>query len=364
MAGGLLLQPSYAQDIKYPAYQDRLLMKSLGVQAGVVGLEDFIVTAGTGLQVEVEKGKGFIEQTNQNQEVGNTFYNGLYNVLGPTKQNPYNSVEIPTTNPQIAQIILRVYDVNELLISGSTYARIEWLNGTANTGATKAHAEEGKASEFGAAALPASSYRVAYVVVPKNATTSSEYSIIDARGFSVGVPFPKFIQRKENKVIAKSGEFIQATEPSQVIELPKGSTAGKIIGVYCQSEELEIKSESIIVGDFTNSKTMKLTQYQHVLLQGGSGSAGWYIISGEPKREQKYSASTARSLSTPYEPSPTRPVAVILTIRNETGGGSIKVSVGGNQLYNPSIAVTQEIQVSFKVNPGQKWEITKFSGSL
>jgi hypothetical protein len=184
MAGGLLLQPSYAQDIKYAAYQDRLLMKSLGVQAGVVGENDFKVTAGTGLQVEVEKGKGFVEQTNENQEVGNTFYNGLYNILGPTKQNPYNSVEIPTTAPQIAQIILRIYDVNELGIGGSTYARIEWLNGIPNTLASETVIKEGKASIFGAVALPTSSFRCAYVVVPKNATTSSEYSIVDERTFS------------------------------------------------------------------------------------------------------------------------------------------------------------------------------------
>lgn len=172
--------PSYTQDNLYPAYQDRLLTKSLGAQAGVVEENDFKVTAGTGLQVAVESGKGFVAQTNANQEAG-TFYNGLYNILNPTKQNPYNTVEVPTTNPQIAQIILRVYDVAELGIGGASYGRIEWLNGTANAGATAAHVEEGKASEFGAAVLPTSSFRCAYIIVPKNATTSSEYSIIDAR---------------------------------------------------------------------------------------------------------------------------------------------------------------------------------------
>lgn len=183
MAGGLTLIPSYTSDNVFPAYQDRLLIKSLGVQAGVAESEDYKVSAGSGLQVNVKAGKAFVEQTKAIEESNNTFYNGLYNVLNPTEQNPYNSVEVSAVNPQIAQIILRVYDIAELGISGSSYARLEWLNGAPNAGATKAHVEEGKASEFGAAALPQSSFRCAYIVVPKNATVSSEYSIIDARKY-------------------------------------------------------------------------------------------------------------------------------------------------------------------------------------
>lgn len=184
MAGGLLLAPSYAEDIDYPAYQDRLLIKSIGVQAGVCGEEDFKVSVGTGLQVNVKSGKAFVEQTKATEESSNTFYNGVYNVLGPVEQNPYNSVEVSSVNPQIAQIILRVYDVNELKITGSTYARIEWLNGTPNAGATIAHVEAGEASSYGAAVLPTSSFRSAYVVIPKNATKSSEFYVIDERTFS------------------------------------------------------------------------------------------------------------------------------------------------------------------------------------
>lgn len=184
MAGGLLLSPFIAEDLDYSASNLRLLTISLGVQAGVVGTNDFKVSAGSGLQVNVEKGKAFIEQTLATQESSNSFYNGLYNVLSPTEQNPYNSATVPTTNPQIAQIILRVYDINELKISGSTYGRIEWLNGTANAGATKAHVEAGEALSFGAAVLPQSSFRCAYVVVPKNATKSSEFEIVDARTFA------------------------------------------------------------------------------------------------------------------------------------------------------------------------------------
>jgi hypothetical protein len=180
----MTLIPSYTEDLIYASYFDRLLIKSLGVQAGVVGEEDYKVSAGTGLQVNVKSGKAFVAETKAIEESNNEFYNGLYHVPNPTETNPYNNVEVSSANPQIAQIILRVYDVGELKIGGSSYARVEWLNGTPNAGATKTHVEEGKASEYGAAALPQSSFRICYVVVPKNAALSSEYNIVDSREFS------------------------------------------------------------------------------------------------------------------------------------------------------------------------------------
>jgi hypothetical protein len=181
MAGGLLLSPSYTEDIKFSAYQDRLLLASLIKKAGIIEFKDFEVSAGSGLQVNVRKGKAFVKQTGAIEESGNTFYNGMYNVLNPIEQNPYNSVEVFTTNPQIAQIILRVYDVDELKTSGNSSARIEWLNGTANAGATKVNAEGENPQAYGAATLPQSSFILCYIVVPKNATKSSEFVIVDKR---------------------------------------------------------------------------------------------------------------------------------------------------------------------------------------
>lgn len=184
MAGGLTLIPFVTEDLDYPAYQLRLMNKSYEVQAGVLENEDFKVSAGSGTQVNIKSGKAFVAQTNAIQESSNTFYNGLYNVLSPVEQNPYNTVEIPTSNPQIAQIILRIYDINELKISGSSYGRIEWLNGTPTASATEAKMKEGIYE--GAASLPQSSLRIASVLIPKNATTSSEFYIQNRRPWALG----------------------------------------------------------------------------------------------------------------------------------------------------------------------------------
>lgn len=252
MAGGLTLIPSYTEDHVYPSYQDRLLIKSLGVQAGVVEAEDYKVTAGSGLQVNVAKGKAFVEQTKAIEESSNTFYNGLYNVLNPTEQNPYNNVEIPTTNPQIAQIILRVYDIPELQTSGSSYGRIEWLNGTANAGATKAHVEAGEALSFGAATLPTSSYRVAYVVVPKNATISSEFEIIDARKYSVTGAW---------KSITLGPKALEESSLQTLkIRTEDGGTVARLRGGVKSGTEIKINEEVMTIPLFNYARPLGLTK--------------------------------------------------------------------------------------------------------
>jgi hypothetical protein len=176
-----ILLPADCEDLLYPSYQDRLIAKTL-VNAGVVEENDYKVTAGTGLQVNVNEGNAYVAQTNAIQESSNSFYNGLYEIPNSTSATPSNNVEVSSVNPQIAQIILRVYDVNELKIGGSSYAKLEWLNGTPTAEATKTKMENGEYK--GAAALPQSSFRCARVLVPKNASSSSSYYIEDARTFA------------------------------------------------------------------------------------------------------------------------------------------------------------------------------------
>lgn len=179
MATGL---PSYTEDLNYPAYQDRLILNSL-VQPGVMTKEDLKVLNSSGLQVAVQSGRAYVEQTGAIEESSNAFFNGLYFVPISVAAQPYNSVEVSSVNPQIAQIILRVYDVNELKIGGSSFARLEWLNGTPTASATETKMKEGKYE--GVATLSQSSLILARVLVPKNATTSSEYYIEDARTFGI-----------------------------------------------------------------------------------------------------------------------------------------------------------------------------------
>lgn len=166
-----LQQPLYCQDLLYPALQLRELLASTA-QAGVTGNSSYKVTAGSGLQVAISNGGAYIEAAN-----GAMYFESCLSSVTPS-----NSVEVSSINPQIAQIILRIYDINELKITGSSIAKIEWLNGTPTALATEAKMKEGKYE--GASSLPESSLRLSRILVPKNAASSAAYYIEDARTYS------------------------------------------------------------------------------------------------------------------------------------------------------------------------------------
>lgn len=282
------IQPvSYTEDLTYASYIDRLLIKSLGVQSGAVEASDLFVFAGSGLQVNVEKGKYCVEQTGAIEESSNNFFNGMYNVLNSTEAIPYNNVEVSSVNPQIAQIILRVYDVEELKISGQSFARLEWLNGAPSSLATKAKMEE--EIYEGVAAVPQSSAVLARVLVPKNATSSSEYYIEDNRSFSDR--FPLTMKERSGNVNVKLGEFALLSQENKVARIPVGLPINSVVGVYNGSGgTIELNTGGVVqfYGDFiTGGTTLKLASGQHVILHRQS-NAYWFIIAGEPKREQLY----------------------------------------------------------------------------
>jgi hypothetical protein len=339
-----------AEDLDYSASDLRLLSSSLGVQAGVVGANDFKVAAGSGLQVNVEKGKGFIEQTKATQESSNAFYNGLYNVLNPTEQNPYNSVEVPTTNPQIAQIILRVYDINELKISGSTYARVEWLNGTANAGATKAHIEEEEASTYGAAILPQSSFRLCYVLVPKNATKSSEFEIFDKRFFNN--KWPLNIVSRSSNYTAVPGEMaiIEGENICTLPVLPKGLALGAFAVISATIKTTG--AFSFIFGDFVEGKKeVKLGKYQHLILQS-DGEGSYIIIDGSPINENKLVKTEPTRAAVHAGIQPSKSYRALVTVFTNGGGEIDNIEVEGKVVGTLGVPGT----VTFSVPAGAFWK--------
>jgi hypothetical protein len=318
-----ILPPSYVEDIIYASYIDRLLIKSLGVQAGVVEENDYKVSAGSGLQVEAEKGKAFVAETGAIEESSNSFFNGLYNVLSSTKSSPYNNVVVSAVNPQIAQIILRVYDVGELKISGQSYARLEWLNGSPNAGATKAHIEEGKSSEYGAAVLSQSSLRLCYIVVPKNATKSSEYTIVDERTNSTEV-FKLGPEAVETSNIKKEAVTTNAVKAEAITALLIAAGA---------------------VGD------LKIVTGRALVATGGSYSAIKTTASGE---EQLSSATRLAFVSFSAAGATSAQIAVAI----EVGGTNIGTLKSTTGTESPT-----GVSLSFLVPPGVKWLAKTVSGA-
>lgn len=169
-----LFAPSYTQDALIPAYQDRLQTASIP-QAGVVGSSgDYLVTPGTGLQVNVAAGRAYVAQTGATE---GAFYNGMYFQANDGAVTPYNSISAPITNPRVDQVILRIYDNPELSAGGSSFARVEWLVGTEAAGATIGVG----GNRNGAAALPASSLRLADVLQTVGEVSIPAANIFDRR---------------------------------------------------------------------------------------------------------------------------------------------------------------------------------------
>lgn len=152
--------PAFTDDLDYPFWHLRKMLSAFAA-AGVTTQSDFVVSTMSGLQVQASAGTGFVQQT-VNVE-GGSAYNGLYLVVSDSAASPFNTISAPITNPRIDQIILRVYDVKEQGLGGTSLARLEWLPGSENASAALSTMGNGL-SNPGAAALPANSLRLAYVL--------------------------------------------------------------------------------------------------------------------------------------------------------------------------------------------------------
>jgi hypothetical protein len=148
-----VLAPEFLQTTKYSAQRMRAMMAAGGlIQEGIVNFGDFKVSqrgAGANMSVDVAAGDAWVLGDN-------TARQGLYHVGNDAVVN----VAVPAahaTLPRIDQVVLRVYD--STVIGGEKdLAVVEVVSGTATGGATLANLT-------GAAALPASAIRLAYVLV-------------------------------------------------------------------------------------------------------------------------------------------------------------------------------------------------------
>ena len=160
---------------------------------------------------------------------------------------------------------------------------------------------------------------------------------------------------------AASGELIKATA-SIAVTLP-AAAVNATVGVLANNHEVEIKGGAgVIYGDFiTGSSTIKLVGYQHVILQ--SDGTNWFILGGEPKREQVYGAEEARTSNVEYEPSATRPTTVAYSMKPGEGVEWLeaRIWVGGLVLWSDARSMAGlnlgGIGGSFYVPAGVKYKI-------
>lgn len=182
-----LITPFLCTDQPYPFSTLRKQMASL-TSPGIVHAGDMAVSPSSGLQVQISAGEAYVQQTGATE---GTNYNGVYYELNDAPANPFNTISAPLVNPRIDMVILRIYDVTELGIGGSSFARFEWVQGSENASASLATMGPGL-SNPGAGTIPASSLLRAYVLQTVGESSISSGNILNVApiignpGFSEG----------------------------------------------------------------------------------------------------------------------------------------------------------------------------------
>jgi hypothetical protein len=165
---------------------------------------------------------------------------------------------------------------------------------------------------------------------------------------------------------AASGELVKATA-SITVTLPAVAT-NTTVAVLANGHEVDVSAGStLIYGDFiTGTTAIALVGYQHIVLQ--SDGTNWFIMAGEPKREQAYTKVSlhAAEAETGEIPSTTRPALVTTTFFAESGkNGSASFNVGGVVVGSVGVAAGApayaEAPVTFYVPPGVRWAMSHVS---
>src|SRR5580704_7669625 len=173
---------------------------------------------------------------------------------------------------------------------------------------------------------------------------------------------------------AKVGELALATGSGTTVTLPAASL-NATVGAFAAGGITKVKTVSgaKIYGDFTAGvETIELTTNQHVLLR--ANGTNWFVVGGEPKREQVYGARTERALgSTIAAPSTTRPTFVIVDVQltpSTVSGSAVTFYVNGTavaevfqQLTASGVDSNVRPSASFIVPPGQTWEAAATAGT-
>lgn len=164
-------------------------------------------------------------------------------------------------------------------------------------------------------------------------------------GTKIGLTFKEITLSAE----VATTEFIYANKTGITATLP-APTANRMIAVFCGGSATSVKvtcSSGKIYGDYTEgATTVTLTTYQHILVI--ASGEHWFIMAGEPKREQKYAAKKEYSQAEAeagVETSATRLSYVVFS-----GNVPSTLEIGGVEVPTTTRA--------YLIPPGQKWKTT------
>lgn len=310
------------------------------IVGGLVGSGDMLVTAGSGMHVEVAPGEAWVPGTSSATQSG--YY---CRVESSTTLAIAASSE---TNPRIDTVIAKVID-KAYAGTEETFS-VAVVTGTAEAGATLANKK-------GAGAVPASSLVLAYVLVPAKAVSISGGNVENVAPLAaVGLPPWRSVEHATSYTAAL-GEMGVCTA-SVTVTLP-APTFGAFVAVNSgNGNTITVNAAGgvKIYGDFTAAAaTVTLLSDQHLWLFGGGSY--WFIIAGEPKREANYVAQAKKATGTGVTPSASRPALVTTWV---TAGTLGEISVEGQKLA--PLSVPANTPVTFLVGAGMTGTIGTSGG--
>lgn len=157
---------------------------------------------------------------------------------------------------------------------------------------------------------------------------------------------------------AANGELIEMlTNAGNTVTLPSPTTVGLTVGIVTPLVSSKLKTPSgLIIGDGFSAATLTFAAGQHATVI--ADGANYFIIAGEPKREQVYSGFTLHTkveMEAGVEISASRPAMASVRVEG-AWSGTESVSVGGKAaaIVAKAEAGSNPTTVTVYVPPGQK----------
>ncbi len=177
--------------------------------------------------------------------------------------------------------------------------------------------------------------------------------------------------KQAGSTTATAGNLYLMETNAATLTLP-AATLNRQVGIICNVTALSVKlkaaGEAKIFGDFlteTGATECTLLVNQHLIVE--ASGTNWYILSGEPKREQVYGALTSRTGNALHLGSAVRPVFVTLVMHPKVEHVAGELKVGGVQIGTFAWLNNAEEQFttfSFFLPPGLEWELKSITGAL
>lgn len=324
------------------------------VQGGLIGAGDLALSLNGTTKLNVATGECWVPGTN----AASTTQSGYYFRCSAAE------TLTPTANaggtPRIDAIVARVKDK---AYTGETEDKGELavVAGTAKAATTLATLE-GAPGQTGGPAMPNNCFVLGYVLMPSASGAITEF---------LNVAQPALITNGRllttgSNVTAANLDTIKATAnitvtlPGTAGPAPAAPIAGAEVTIFANGHTVKLKPGSgTISGDFVvGASEIVLVGSQHVTVV--SDGTNWLIVSGEPKREQTYTAEksfTKAEGEAGFEPSATRLAFVVVKSTSSTGGAII-AAVGATTVLTMA-GGAEGTTVSLMVPPGAKWKLNQ-----